>query len=493
MSSSLKEPSALFYQSKAVKRGIIFSYWTLILLAVPLWWHTTSIQRLSLPESRINSRAQEHLELPVSLCVADVEIKSSLQSFLDAKARDDSGHWWGVKSRVYSRNDCPTTSSYLVRDSQTTIVRRNEIHLPLSNFPDAFETLANLINPPLKTNHNNRVVQYSRQYRLAFTLLNEDASAGSSVSNWDVRAGLVSRIQPILHKLEPLHNFTIESQVQFNGRLAFQPQENSDGSYGVTPEDLTVFINSAEWSLSSSVSNDPVLHFVLFIPSALRRPLHILSPDGQISRSRSFLLPQWGGIVIYNPPTDDTGKNTNLPSETNEQIFKEFSKELLSLLGVPMLPNGVKRHISEAANLSDWQIDALMRRRTAENVKNTQETLTSIVKLVNQIDNMPVKEDVRDDVQGALEALEQSHSARSLGEAFRYSAQATTLSSRAFFNPGMLALLYFPAEHKYAVYTPLFASAVIPLLIAALKEIVAWKKERRASVKDSSSTTDSNP
>jgi phosphatidylinositol glycan class S len=54
----------------------------------------------------------------------------------------------------------------------------------------------------------------------------------------------------------------------------------------------------------------------------------------------------------------------------------------------------------------------------------------------------------------------------------------------------MLALLYFPAEHKYAVYTPLFASAVIPLIIAAFKEIVAWKKERRASaVKDSSGTT----
>lgn len=31
----------------------------------------------------------------------------------------------------------------------------------------------------------------------------------------------------------------------------------------------------------------------------------------------------------------------------------------------------------------------------------------------------------------------------------------------------MLALLYFPAEHKYAVYTPLFASAVIPLIVAA--------------------------
>lgn len=47
-----------------------------------------------------------------------------------------------------------------------------------------------------------------------------------------------------------------------------------------------------------------------------------------------------------------------------------------------------------------------MRRRAEENVKGTQETLTSIVKLVDQIDNMPVKEDVRDDVQGALDALE---------------------------------------------------------------------------------------
>jgi hypothetical protein len=44
----------------------------------------------------------------------------------------------------------------------------------------------------------------------------------------------------------------------------------------------------------------------------------------------------------------------------------------------------------------------------------------------------------------------------------------------------MLALLYFPAEHKYAVYTPLFATAMIPLLAAALRELAAWRKERKA-------------
>jgi phosphatidylinositol glycan class S len=53
-----------------------------------------------------------------------------------------------------------------------------------------------------------------------------------------------------------------------------------------------------------------------------------------------------------------------------------------------------------------------------------------------------------------------------------------TLASRAFFNPGMLALLYFPVEHKYAVYTPLFAPVAVPLLGTLLREISAWRKNR---------------
>lgn len=40
----------------------------------------------------------------------------------------------------------------------------------------------------------------------------------------------------------------------------------------------------------------------------------------------------------------------------------------------------------------------------------------------------------------------------------------------------MLALLYFPAEHKYAVYTPLFASVAVPLVAAVVREIIAWRR-----------------
>lgn len=93
---------------------------------------------------------------------------------------------------------------------------------------------------------------------------------------------------------------------------------------------------------------------------------------------------------------------------------------------------------------------------------------------------MPVGAQVQSQVQGALKALTGLfRSNLSLDESLVHSSRALTLSSNAFFHPGMLALLYFPAEHKYAVYTPLFASAMIPLLVAALREVGAWRKERR--------------
>jgi len=164
-----------------------------------------------------------------------------------------------------------------------------------------------------------------------------------------------------------------------------------------------------------------VIHFVLFIPSPARRPLHILTSDGindlilssrplttpgDISPSKSFLLPQWGSIIVYNPPIDEAGGNNDLSPQINDYIFHEFSQQLLSLLGVPSLPNGIERHPSDLSILSTWQVDALMRHRAIENTKGVQETLTSILKLVDQIENMPVKNDVKDDVEQALNTLE---------------------------------------------------------------------------------------
>ena len=78
----------------------------------------------------------------------------------------------------------------------------------------------------------------------------------------------------------------------------------------------------------------------------------------------------------------------------------------MASLGVSKLPPGLERsNMDHTDVLSDWQLDALLRRRTFENAQGSQDTLSSIVKLIDRIENMPVGDGVRDDVQNALYAL----------------------------------------------------------------------------------------
>ena len=181
--------------------------------------------------------------------------------------------------------------------------------------------LSGLLAPEISPIQEQRIIQYNDRYRLAFTLLNENATSDHLVNSWDIQPAIVGKLFyfissgfrrliaqptdhlfPILSQLNVLHNTTVESQVQYHAPLAFEPVQlaNDNTSFhGVTPEDLTVFINSAEWSLcnypagltfgmrvltydsASSVSSDPVLHFVLFVPSSSRRQLCILDAHGK--------------------------------------------------------------------------------------------------------------------------------------------------------------------------------------------------------------------
>ncbi|KAF7316382.1 GPI transamidase component PIG-S [Mycena indigotica] len=475
--TALRDPSSLFYQKESNRRLIIAAYWVVLIAALPIWWKTTSIERLSLPSSRVNSQAAKQLRLPIEIALEDVSLVKHLQQELDQRREQSPLVWNGLDVTVQSKTE---NGSYtIVHDDNRVVASERRLTFPLrkTTVPALADTLTGLLVPRL---NSHRVAHYAPRYRLAFTLLNEDAAAGDTINGWDISKAISDHLSPIFDALSVLHNFTVESQVQFHAPLAFSPRTLSEG-VGLTPEDLTVFVNSAEWTLSSSVSNDPVLHFLVFVPSATRRPMYILNSQGEPTSANSFLLPQWGGIIIYNPPAEDTLQSPMrpLPPTALNTIFSKFGKQLLALLGVARLPAGVDN--SHTGILTGWQLDALLRRRAFENAAEAAETLQSIVKLVNQIENMPVGQDVRGDVQDSLDALDRIYASpiKSLNATLQHSANALTLASRAFFNPGMLALLYFPTEHKFAVYMPLFASAVIPLLATAVREIAAWRRQRR--------------
>ncbi|KAF9815498.1 hypothetical protein IEO21_04595 [Rhodonia placenta] len=497
------DPAILHTESKKTRRLIIASYWIVILLAVPLWWSTTSIERQSLPTANVLAQQERELVFPVRVHldtsryggVENTILVQEVQRQLDSN-RDLSE---AQEMRVQILSEPSNGDTYQVslsRGAREPAVQGRQLSLDVQTDDQSSptvlamqlaDTIVTLLAPytAARDSQTERVVKYAPRYRLAFTLLNEDSASGNAALTWDIRASLSKHIAPLLERLSVLHNFTVESQVQYHAPLAFDPQivySQDRTEYGLTQEDLTVFVNSAEWTLSSSVSNDPVLHFVLFIPSQQHSPLHILDERGHSIASTAFVLPQWGGIVILNRPSLIVSRH--LAASVLDAAFVTFRYQLKALLGVPALPSHV--HLADAsfdgAGITDWQLDALLRRRAVENVVGTQETLQSIVRLVDQIEGMPVGLDVKSDVLGALNALEKVYAAASASSAraAQSAGAAFSLASRAFFNPGMLALLYFPPEHKYAVYAPLFASSAAPLLAAILREVLAWRRARKA-------------
>ena len=156
------------------------------------------------------------------------------------------------------------------------------------------------------------------------------------------------------------------------------------------------------------------MHFVLFIPSAKNSPLHILDHEGSVNPSNAFLLPQWGGIVLLNssaPPASTQKRLLRLTPSDLDPIFNTFAYQLLTLLGVPGLPRDVQYARNPPSEpFSEWELDALLRRRAVENMRGSSETLESIVRLVDQIEGMPVGPDVKGDIQDALGALNEVRS-----------------------------------------------------------------------------------
>lgn len=79
-------------------------------------------------------------------------------------------------------------------------------------------------------------------------------------------------LAPTLTELSIVHNFTVESQVQYHAPLAFEPlvlpRTNDDSepmAYGLDQDQLKTFINSAEWTLGTVIHLKPAI-LALLIP-----------------------------------------------------------------------------------------------------------------------------------------------------------------------------------------------------------------------------------
>ncbi|KAF9577370.1 hypothetical protein BGW38_007456, partial [Lunasporangiospora selenospora] len=321
-----------------------------------------------------------------------------------------------------------------------------------------------------------KAVKYAPEYQLTFSLLDGEAD----VREWNMRDVIQAYLSPFLKDLSIISKFTIESQVQHFASLPLDPQLDSiKNEHYLTPDQLPHFINSAEWSLASTVSSNPSLNFIAYVPKSSQSPLVIKSAPGETATTNAFLIPRWGGISVLNR---ESKQDIILGAEL-KPVLTTFLSQLRDLLGITDLAAAsLGRGASARGELSvkfqkntngaptAWELDNLLRRRT----------------LVADTPNMVVLDHIYGDVIAALKDV--ALSCKNLGQqdyigALIESRSALSRSETAFFDPTMVSMLYFPDEHKYAIYMPLFVPISVPLVMALLKEVKKLKQAKKAKAK----------
>lgn len=348
----------------------------------------------------------------------------------------------------------------------------------LPNMREPRSTLIKSVPADLAANlarRTTRSLKYAPTYHLTFSLFTPDASP----SSWDIDSAIEEYLSPLLESFSLISNFTVDTQVQLYASFSpsvQEPQYDSDrGVWTLRNEDLSGFINAAEWPLSPSIGTGPTVNFVLFVPSEDKVPL-VVKDNG----ASSWLIPQWGGVMILNPPvrgSDTTPSPSKLSKEAIRPVLATFSHQLLSLLGTPQSPPSLPLRLL-----------TLTRVRAASLLLSASSTLGSLARLTLALPSISIPESVAASVDKTISHLHNACTDLRDGRfhsALENARIAEAEAERGFFEKSMVGQVYFPDEHKVAVYLPLLGPVGVPLIMGALKEIkrlrMAWRN-RRAQV-----------
>ncbi|KAM6986933.1 GPI transamidase component PIG-S [Aplochiton taeniatus] len=335
-----------------------------------------------------------------------------------------------------------------------------------------------------------RAFKSSPGYEITFSLLNPDPK--SHRLHWDIEGAVHNFIQPLLSKLTPIANFSIDSQILYYAVLGVNPRFDSNvKAYTLNADSLAHVINPVEARLgSNAASSNPVLNFLLYVPDAHHSPLHIHGHRKQEVSSNAFHSPRWGGIMVYNV-NDHYEPDSEFPVDINIDMAKVmgvFLAQLRLMLGIQSSapPPGFLVAPVSRVGLADWELDRLMWSRSVENVATATTTITSLAQLLEQIGNIVINDNIAQQVSSAVTSIQLAVAeleAGNLAFALQYSREAILASERAFFDPSLLHLLYFPDDQKFAIYIPLFLPMCVPILLSLLKmasEARQRRKEKQA-------------
>ncbi|KAL8843521.1 MAG: hypothetical protein Q9170_000025 [Blastenia crenularia] len=316
-----------------------------------------------------------------------------------------------------------------------------------------------------------RALKYAPTYHVTISLFSPTAWP----SYWDIELAISEYLAPLLHSASVISNFTVDTQTQLYARFSQsirEPEYDAGRNvWTLRKEDLSGFINAAEWPLSPSIGAGPTVNFIIYVPDPFTSPLVIKE-----SQANSWIIPQWGGVVILNLPSIArlNGKRAaGLSKDDIQPALLVFSHQLLSFLGAPQSPSSIP-----------LQIQTLTRVRTVSLILSASATMGSLARLTVALPSIAIPETVSTAVDATLEHLGRTCNALKDGRftaALKNAKTAETAAERGFFEKSMVGQVYFPDEHKVAVYLPLLGPVGVPLIMSALKEIKRLWTTRRSN------------
>ncbi|KAK9802331.1 putative GPI transamidase component PIG-S [Seiridium cardinale] len=505
---SKKEPPPEKASDTRRRSWVVASFWVIVLcLGLPIWWHTTSIYRANLPLDQmlewsdgkacrpvfplrisidpgslqeqeaenllrltqhalddLNDFSAHHLRLQLAQKGAQQDSNVALTIRLSpgesAHTASSSLHpHFPILDVSYPPNSIPTANSpssglatYLAAQLRSTFSEeQNIISYLLEDSSVNTEQRPKVVSQEMADSLSKRMtrsLKYSRTYHLTFSLFTN----GPSPSSWEVEAAIAEYMKPVLDMLAPIHNFTIDTQVQLYAAPGVQSQI-------LSKEDLSSFINAAEWPLSPSIGGAPTVNFVVYIGN------QTIGTEAS-ETSQSWLIPQWGTVYLLSPPS-----TLHVSRETLKQPILTFTSHLLSLLGTP-----------QSGSLP-LRLSTLTRIRSADLLLRASSSLGSLARLSLALPSISIPSRVADGVAKSMHHLELACSSLGNPESLEHARIAEAEAERAFFEKSMVGQLYFPDEHKVAVYLPLLGPVGVPLVMGLLNEFKAWRNRRRQKAK----------
>lgn len=496
-------------KTETLRMWSAISFSLLILgVGIPLWWKTTEVYRVALPFAEIEELQQIKPLVLVNLSVHAgdsnrvLELKSALASsrLFDLRLTPGESDYAGRSVAELEEMDSKrpsTAGSFMIietnRVAEETVVVGN--HRSLYFHPNVktaviadvvkkwilresyLEDMVGSLEEPGSRTGQERRLKSEPCFDIVFTIVNPDPSEVRV--SFDSEFSMVNVIQPLLRQLTSSTELKVKSQWLYLVDIGQEPKiiPDRDG-YAIAFDRIPHIISPLEKKLGSGVSRCPCLHFVLYVPRCSQAPLYFTSADNSLETA--VVSPKWGGIQILNPSRDNCVNNTFMTPDISS-VAKVFVSHLRYLLDLKyeVLPD-VKLLTLNDAPLREWEVDSLHRSRVLEQAISARLTLQSLSRLLGEISNIVINEEVGDAIKTSMLSISATFSRLSSGllqDALESARRAYVTAEMAFSHPSLLALLYFPDDQKYAVYIPLFLPVMIPVILS-LKNVWKWMNNK---------------